>query len=552
MRIARFINFLATAGIILLTSFVFVVDADIVSSSRDHHHDRPPLVHPQSRADGGAAAATTMMRVTDDYAQAYPQKQGEEKNGDETVLGSATTDPDVKDKHTDNSDNEEPRLRSFREAEVARYGGNSALSPRDAAFTVTVTATEPYSSSNSSTSRVFEAQQELRGSSMTTSLLTTTAMNTNNATAASAETTATRCTPINWTNNYTFTTDAACPTPYENGTYCGFVSPKIPCAMQPGGHGGRMHPDTPEVFLAHAPFHHAALRAPTPAGYRPTFFNLHAAANPPEPDGIAAHDPRNGSSSRNTPASAISVPPLCYMGYHLLTSYDPAACAALCDTDPSGACAAFNLYVERDPEWNPWRCSCDRPRAVANYKCALFSGAEAVEDAGRATNFGQHIKGSSFERKIVGSNGYVKIGGAAAEEGRKGGACQDTKKIMMTTTMMGGGGSGSGQASAAGVLATATVTMLDAEGGGTGSLTPVVGGGPFSLGPLGPTSSSTLTGATASSSASSTPPSSEVEPSGNGSGQSPPASTGAPSPCVSSWDRIVVVGLSLIVPLLLW
>lgn len=194
--------------------------------------------------------------------------------------------------------------------------------------------------------------------------------------------------------------------------------------VQPNiGYGPRVHPDTPEAFLNHTAFHNAALRAATPPGYRFTFRDLYAAANAPR-----AYFQTSGCN--NTPAASSTTP--CYMGYHLLAAYDPPACASLCESDPSGACVAFNLYVERDPEWNPWRCSCDRPRGVTNYKCALFAGAEAVEDAGRATNFGQAINGNSFARKIVGSNGYVKIGAA----GRKGGVCQ-------ARTPTGGGGSGS-------------------------------------------------------------------------------------------------------------
>ncbi|KAK8116889.1 uncharacterized protein PG998_005170 [Apiospora kogelbergensis] len=227
-----------------------------------------------------------------------------------------------------------------------------------------------------------------------------TTVDSGNITITAKVSTSTRCTPISWTNTFIFTTEAACPTPYEKGTYCGFVNPEDPCAKQPGGYGPRVHPDTPEAFLNHTAFHNAALRAATPPGYRFTFRDLYAAANAPR-----AYFQTSGSN--NTPAASSTTP--CYMGYHLLV--------ALCESDPSGACVAFNLYVERDPEWNPWRCSCVRPRGVTNYKCALFAGAEAVEDAGRATNFGQAINGNSFARKIVGSNGYVKIGAA----GRKGG-----------------------------------------------------------------------------------------------------------------------------------
>ncbi|KAK8036176.1 hypothetical protein PG993_008790 [Apiospora rasikravindrae] len=508
MRITRFRSFVATASITFLASFaVVLVDADVVSSSRDHH-DRFPLVQPGSRADGDVPVATT-VQATDGYADnnnydaVYLQRH-KDKHADETVLGSAPTDTDRRGITRSDQEGHLNLAEATSRSQDLRYG--SALYPRDTTAMVTVTTTVPCSSA----SRSFEAEQQLRGSSSMTSMVTTT-MNANNATQPEATTT--RCTPVNWTNTFAFTTDAACPTPYENGTYCGFVNPEDPCAEQPGGHGPRMDPDTPEVFLSYAPFHNASLRAATPAGYRLTFVDLYAAANAPLP-----HDAKSGPNSRNTSASAT--PPPCYMGHHLLAAYDPAACAALCDADPSGACAAFNLYVERHPAWNPWRCSCDRPRAVTNYKCALFSGAEAVADAGRATNFGQAIQGSDFVRKIAGSNGYVRLGAG----GREGGACQQ----------------GQGQRVVSTTWAAATTVM---GGGG--------GGGPSSLAPPVPTSS-TRTGATTaapSASSSTTASASRIGPSGSG-GQAPSASRGATYPCVGLLGRIVGVGGFMLV--LLW
>lgn len=253
----------------------------------------------------------------------------------------------------------------------------------------------------------------------------------------------------------------------------------IPSSFGDIGDGPRIEPDTPEAFLAHAPFHEAALRTATPAGYRLTFVDLYAAANPP-PGYDAKH--RNLSAAEE---------PSCYMAYHLLPAYDPSACASLCESDPSGACAAFNLYAERDPAWNPWRCSCDRPRGVTNYKCALFSGVEAVEDGSRATNFGQHIQGESggFVRKIVGSNGYVRIGAA----GRKGGPC----RARTTTTLP--AATATETAIPGGSMSQVSVDALEATpssamGGGAGSspATPV-GGGTDSSAPSVPTSTSPST-----------------------------------------------------------
>lgn len=111
--------------------------------------------------------------------------------------------------------------------------------PRDPALVTTITQ------SCSSINAAPLATQQLPRLSPTLSpvstfevpLMTTPAkINTINGTplAATAATTMI-CTPVSWTNTNAFTTDAACPTPYENGTYCGFINPEDPCAKQPGG-----------------------------------------------------------------------------------------------------------------------------------------------------------------------------------------------------------------------------------------------------------------------------------------------------------------------------
>ncbi|KAK7993907.1 subtilisin-like serine protease [Apiospora arundinis] len=399
MRTTRFIDVLATACFFMIP---LVIGTDVVSLS---------LV--DDVGDGGDEQGESLRWVVHDQVKVRKKSKDVANDIDESHQGDLGVAPDH-------------------------------VNPRDGALTspvVATTITKPCSSSSISSSPLSPIQQ-YQGPPSSSSLMSTSMMTSTrpgNITIAAAETTATttRCTPISWTNTFAFTSDATCPTPYEMGTYCGFVNPEDPCAKQPGGYGPRIHPDTPEAFLNHTPFHEAALRAATPPGYNLTFRDLYAAANAPP---HAYHE--KGRSNVSSSSSSTTTP--CYMGYHLLTSYDAPACANLCESDPSGACAAFNLYVERDPEWNPWRCSCDRPRAVTNYKCALFSGPEAVEDFGRATNFGQYIQGSSFVRKIVGSNGYAKIGG-----GRRvgAGACQGRVATAMTA-----GGSGSGTASA-GVLA---------------------------------------------------------------------------------------------------
>jgi hypothetical protein len=45
----------------------------------------------------------------------------------------------------------------------------------------------------------------------------------------------TTCTPVSWTNTFAFTSNTACPTPYEVDTYCGFKNPEDPCSPQPDG-----------------------------------------------------------------------------------------------------------------------------------------------------------------------------------------------------------------------------------------------------------------------------------------------------------------------------
>ncbi|KAI1336866.1 hypothetical protein F5Y15DRAFT_392442 [Xylariaceae sp. FL0016] len=182
------------------------------------------------------------------------------------------------------------------------------------------------------------------------------------------------CTPVSWTNTFAFTTDPACATPYEVGTYCGFINPEDPCAPQPDGYGPVPTPDTVAGFYADKELAHEALSAASPSGYTATFKNL------------------NGSVNANT-----------YLGFHTLQSYDTASCASYCDD--TDLCTSFNIYIERDPAWNPEQCSCSNPPSITNYKCSLWgSGVEAAA----ATNMGQSR--GSFEVVVTGSNGYTKAG----------------------------------------------------------------------------------------------------------------------------------------------
>lgn len=180
------------------------------------------------------------------------------------------------------------------------------------------------------------------------------------------------CTPVSWTNTFAFTTDTACPTPYEVGTYCGFINPEDPCAVQPDGFGPVSSPDTVDAFRANEELHMMATSASTPKGYKNTFTDLSAAVN------------------------ANS-----YLGYTTLESYDVQGCADLCDNKE--LCTAFNIYIERDPKWNPEQCSCNVPDSITNFKCSLWgSGVES----GAAVNVGEGR--GDFEVAIIGSNGYAK------------------------------------------------------------------------------------------------------------------------------------------------
>ncbi|KAL2206015.1 hypothetical protein CC79DRAFT_1369452 [Sarocladium strictum] len=180
------------------------------------------------------------------------------------------------------------------------------------------------------------------------------------------------CTPVSWTNTFAFTTDPACPTPFEVGTYCGFINPEDPCAIQPDGFGPVSSPDTVDAFRNNEVLHNMAKSASDPSGYANTFKDLSAAVN------------------------ANS-----YLGYRTLETYDVQGCADWCDD--KDLCTAFNIYIERDPKWNPEQCSCDQPDSITNYKCSLWGSGVEPE----AANNGGQNRGD-FEVAIIGSNGYAK------------------------------------------------------------------------------------------------------------------------------------------------
>ena len=88
-----------------------------------------------------------------------------------------------------------------------------------------------------------------------------------------------------------------------------------------------------------------------------------------------------------------------YMGLYTLTSYDTLGCASKCDQ--ASGCAAFNVFLERDPTLNANAVNCPNPPSTTNYKCTLW-GAPVSSD--EATNSGQYQ--DSFQVVIAGSNGW--------------------------------------------------------------------------------------------------------------------------------------------------
>ena len=180
------------------------------------------------------------------------------------------------------------------------------------------------------------------------------------------------CTPVDWINTYAFTADPACATDIEVGTYCGFINPDDPCAPQPAGKGTPPKDDTPQGFLNNDEYKQLAVSAKTPTGYEQSFVNLQGATT------------GNG-----------------YLSYKTLNSYDVAECSKFCDE--TDTCTGFNVYIERDPKWNPHQCSCTNPPSIINYKCSIW-GQKVSKDS--ATNTGEGR--DDFEVVITGSNGYNK------------------------------------------------------------------------------------------------------------------------------------------------
>jgi hypothetical protein len=199
--------------------------------------------------------------------------------------------------------------------------------------------------------------------------------------------------------------------PYEEGTFCGFINPLDPCAPQPDGYGPVPTADTVAGFQSYQQFHSWANDAVSPASYKRVFVDL---------DGAIVADS--------------------YLGFYTLTSYSVDECAAKCDGN--SLCTSFNIYIERDPQWNPWLCSCDSPPSMTNFKCSIYGSSI---DSSLATNKGETRE--KFEVVIAGSNGYVKSSGSGSND-------SNTNTVATTAT------AGAGTTSA---LTTATTAATTAQ-----------------------------------------------------------------------------------------
>lgn len=149
---------------------------------------------------------------------------------------------------------------------------------------------------------------------------------------------------------------------------------------QPTGSGPVTHPDTASAFLANSVYDGIAQSAITPDGYTLAFSDV------------------QGATSQAG-----------YLGYYTLTSYDTLTCAQYCGQ--ANACYAFNIYIERDPSYNP-SASCPNPPSTVNYKCTLWGS--FVSDS-TATNMGQYRE--QFEVAIAGSNGYNSLAPPPSQPG---------------------------------------------------------------------------------------------------------------------------------------
>ncbi|CAD0082179.1 unnamed protein product [Aureobasidium vineae] len=144
------------------------------------------------------------------------------------------------------------------------------------------------------------------------------------------------------------------------------------CVQQPLVNIGHVTvPDTAAAFAGDLWYGVQALAAILPAGYVQTFSNLTA------------------SNSADQ-----------YVGFTLMNSYDVAGCGQKCTA--MDGCNSFNIYYERDPQYDPSVAGCANPPSTVNVKCVFWGGAVTADNA---NNFGQMRDG--FNVVVAGSNGYI-------------------------------------------------------------------------------------------------------------------------------------------------
>ncbi|KAF2835214.1 hypothetical protein M501DRAFT_942411, partial [Patellaria atrata CBS 101060] len=134
--------------------------------------------------------------------------------------------------------------------------------------------------------------------------------------------------------------------------------------------GPSSEPDTPEAFSENPIYASAANDALAPVGYTPAFVNAQASVNE-----------------------------IGFLGLRTVSAYDPALCAARCDSNPY--CRAFLIYFERDPVTSSTCVEDGNPASMTNIVCTFYGYPVAIETA---TNDGQWR--GNFRVVIAGSNGY--------------------------------------------------------------------------------------------------------------------------------------------------
>jgi hypothetical protein len=112
------------------------------------------------------------------------------------------------------------------------------------------------------------------------------------------------------------------------------------CVQQPLGISHVSLPDTAAAFIADPWYSVQAITAQVPVGFVNTFTAL------------------NASNSADQ-----------YAGYTLMNSYDPSACAQKCSA--MSGCNSFNIYFERDPQYDPSVLACSNPASTVNVKVSF-------------------------------------------------------------------------------------------------------------------------------------------------------------------------------------